>query len=197
MGLGVIDDLIEGPVLWFLNRSTGFVMVSLLTLSVLLGMASTAGRGEGVVARRFLSQALHRNVSLLALVTLTVHVGSAVIDTYEDIRWWQAFSPIGATYRPLWLALGSVALDIIVLVTLTSLTRTRMSHRPWQLIHRASYAAWALGVAHGLGIGTDMTGADSWGVRFSVGCVVLVACAGAVRLSSSRHRRQFAARGAR
>jgi methionine sulfoxide reductase heme-binding subunit len=196
MGFEVIGDVMEGPVLWFLNRSTGFVILALLTLSTLLGMFSTAGRGDGTVVRRFASQALHRNISLLALVMLTVHVSTAVIDTYVDIRWWQVFSPIGATYKPLWMALGAIALDLIAVVTVTSLIRARMSHRPWRVIHLTSYAAWALGVIHGLGIGTDMAGTGSLGVQFSAACVALVVCAGVFRLGSLKRNRDFVTRGA-
>ena len=44
------------------------------------------------------------------------HVVTAVVDTYVDIRWWQAFVPwVGASYMPLWLGLGTVALDVIAM----------------------------------------------------------------------------------
>lgn len=184
-----MDSILEGPTLWYLNRSTGIVIMGLLTLSMILGMLSTFGREGGNVARRFASQALHRNISLVAVVLLVIHVVTAVVDTFVDIRWWQAFSPFGATYEPLWMALGALSLDLIILVVVTSLIRARMSHRPWRLIHLTSYAAWFLGVAHGWGIGTDMTGLDAWAVRFTAACVIAVCLAGAVRLvGQSRHR---------
>ena len=37
---------------------------------------------------------------------LALHVTTAVVDTYVDIRWWQAVLPwVGSTYLPLWLGL--------------------------------------------------------------------------------------------
>ena len=111
-----MDSILEGPTLWYLNRSTGIVIMGLLTLSMLLGMLSTFGREGGNVARRFASQALHRNISLVAVVLLVIHVVTADVDTFVDIRWWQAFSPFGATYEPLWMALGALSLDLIILV---------------------------------------------------------------------------------
>ncbi len=185
----MLDSFLEGPTLWFLNRSTGFVILGLLTLSTLLGILSTVGREGGNVPRRFASQALHRNISLLSVLMLTIHVVTAVVDTYVDIRWWQAFSPFGATYEPLWMALGALSLDLIVLVVLTSVIRARLKHRPWWMIHLSAYAAWALGVVHGLGIGTDMTGLDSWGVTFSLACAAVVMLAGTIRLAGARLRR--------
>ncbi len=47
---------------------------------------------------------------------LVAHVVSAVVDSYVDIRWWQAFVPFGSTYEPLWLALGAISLDLLALV---------------------------------------------------------------------------------
>ena len=158
------------------------VILCLLTLSMLLGILSTAGREGGNVPRRFASQALHRNISLLAVLLLTIHVLTAVVDSYVDIRWWQAFSPWGATYEPLWMAFGALSLDLIALVVLTSLLRARLTHRPWRIIHLMSYAAWFFGVVHGLGIGTDMTGLDAWSVRLTIACVISVALAAGFRL---------------
>lgn len=192
----MLDSFLEGPTLWFLNRSTGLVILGLLTLATLLGILSTMGREGGNVPRRFASQALHRNISLLSVLMLTIHVVTAVIDTYVDIRWWQAFSPFGATYEPLWMALGALSLDLIVLVVLTSLVRARMRHRPWRLIHFSAYAAWVLGVIHGLGIGTDMPGITSWGVTFTLACVVCVAGAGLIRVVGAQSRRSLVERSA-
>lgn len=186
MGRHLIDDslvlnVVDASPLWFINRGSGLVLLGLLTLSTLLGVLS-AGSRSGSGPRQFVSQALHRNVSLVSVVFLAVHVATAVIDDYVDIRWWQAFSPFGATYQPLWLGVGALALDLILVVVISSLVRARMRHRPWQWLHLTSYAAWALGLTHGIGIGTDMAGIGSLGVQFSLGCAVLVGAAVAIRV---------------
>ena len=102
----------DGPILWYLNRGTGVVVLVLLThhdRARHRRPRRPAGRG----LPRFVTQALHRNLALLSVVLLAAHVVSAVVDEYVDIRWWQAFVPFGATYEPLWLGLGAVALDLI------------------------------------------------------------------------------------
>ena len=55
------------------------------------------------------THALHRNLALLSVVLLAAHVAAAVVDTYVDIPWWQAFWPVGgdvpsglAGPRPVW-----------------------------------------------------------------------------------------------
>lgn len=181
----------DGPLLWFANRGTGVVVLLLLTVTSGLGVLSTHG-GVGRRWPRFLTQSLHRNVSLLAAATLAVHVTTAVVDEYVDIRWWQAFIPVGATYMPLWLGLGTVALDLTLAVLLTSLLRHRMAHRPWRAVHTLAYASWAFAVAHGLGIGTDAS--TPWGRWVSLACAAAVICAAAGRVValdvSRRHRRR-------
>ena len=87
------------PLLWFLNRGTGIVLLLLMTLSVVLGVLSVRSRA-GRVTPGFVRNVLHRNVSLLAVAMLVVHVVSAVVDSYVDIRWWDALIPgEGSTSR--------------------------------------------------------------------------------------------------
>lgn len=168
----------DGPFLWFLNRGTGLVLLVLLTMSAVAGILATRGRAGGRVPR-FVTQTVHRDLALVTSVLLVVHVASAVADTYVDIRWWQAFVPAGASYRPLWLGLGALTLDVFVLVVLTSLLRHRLPHRAWRALHLTTYAVWCLAVAHGLGIGTD-GGLATW---VYVGSAIAVALALAVRVT--------------
>ena len=166
--------MLEGPMLWFVNRGTGIVLLVLMTLTVCLGILTSHGRaGRAVPA--FVSQHLHRNVGLLSGGLLAVHAVSAVVDTYVDITWWQALVPWGGTYRPVWLGLGALALDLTLAVTLTSLLRHRLSPRAWRAVHLASYLAWAVAILHGIGIGTDSRA--PWSLWVNVGCLVVVVAA--------------------
>ena len=172
----------EEPILWYLNRGTGFVILVLFTLTTVLGVLSTGTRA-GQRVPSFVTQALHRNVALLSVLMLGAHVVTAVVDSYVDIRWWQALVPwLGSTYLPLWLGLGTLALDLILVVTLTSLLRDRMSHRLWRAVHLASYAGWALSVAHSVGIGTDVRAGTTWAYLTVGACVLVVLAAVGLRL---------------
>jgi sulfoxide reductase heme-binding subunit YedZ len=175
-----MNAFLHGPMLWYLNRSTGLVLLALLTLTAVLGLVATGQNGR--ILPRFVGQALHRNLALWSLVLLLLHVTSAVVDTYVDIRWWQAFVPwVGAAYMPLWLGLGTVALDLMVLVVVTSLLRARMRHRSWRLVHLLAYAAFGVAAAHGLGIGTDLRPAG-WERSSVYAALALVAGAALVRV---------------
>ena len=172
-------DFMHGPMLWFANRGSGFVLLLLLTVATMLGVLSTA-RVSWRFWPRMLSQGLHRNVSLLAVTFLAAHVTTAVVDTFVDIRWWNAFVPFTGAYQPLWLGFGSFALDLIIAVTATSLLRHRMSHRPWRAVHVLAYVAWGMGLLHGMQIGTDA--ATVWGAALNYGCLAAVAVAVIARL---------------
>jgi len=170
---------LNGPELWFANRGTGFVLLLLLTFSTMLGVLATA-RVSPRLWPRMLSQGLHRNVSLLAVAFLAAHVTTAVADTFVDIRWYDAFVPFAGKYMPLWLGFGSLALDLLIAVTVTSLLRHRMSHRPWRAVHVLAYAAWGLGLLHGLKMGTDA--GTAWGAAINYGCIAVVFMAVLTRL---------------
>jgi sulfoxide reductase heme-binding subunit YedZ len=161
----------NGPELWFANRGTGFVLLLLLTFSVMLGVLATA-RVSPRLWPRMLSQGLHRNVSLLAVTFLAAHVTTAVLDTFVNIAWYDVFVPFAGKYMPLWLGFGSLAVDLIIAVTATSILRHRMSHRPWRAIHVMAYGAWGLGLIHGLAMGTDAP--SQWGAILNYGCIAVV-----------------------
>lgn len=176
----------EGPLFWYLNRATGVVLLVLLTASMVLGVLSMGGRpGKGLP--RFVTQAMHRNIALLSVLMLLAHVATAVVDEYVDIRWWQALVPVGATYEPLWLGLGTLSLDLVVAVTITSLLRTRLAHRSWRVIHLLSWLAWVSAATHSVGIGTDLAAPTGLAVVPAVLCLAAVLMALAVRLA---HRRR-------
>jgi len=173
---------LHGPGLWYATRATGLVTLLLLTASVLLGVL-TAGRFASPKWPRFLTQGLHRNVSLLVLVFLAVHVITTVIDTYTSISPAAAFIPFASSYKAGWLSLGAVALDLLLALTLTSVARNRLGYRSWRSVHWLAYACWPVALAHGLGIGTDRR--TTWVFALTVGCVASVVVAAAWRLVSA------------
>jgi methionine sulfoxide reductase heme-binding subunit len=176
---GIMHSLgLEGPVLWYLNRSTGVVAIVLLTLSTVLGVLAIGGRPAGRVPR-FVTQAFHRNVALLSVLLLIVHLVTAVLDEFVEIRWWEAFIPFVGSYEPLWVGFGALAVDLMLVVVVTSLFRTRMQHGLWRGLHVTTYALWALAIGHGIGVGTDMT-ESMWAL--TVACAVAVPLAATLRL---------------
>jgi methionine sulfoxide reductase heme-binding subunit len=169
------------PLLWFLNRGTGMALLVVLTVSVCLGVLATRGRA-GALVPAFVTRSLHRNLSLFGMALLAAHVVTAVLDEFVDIRWWHAFVPYGAGYEPLWVAAGAVATDLFLAVVVTTAVRGRLGLGGWHRVHQLAYLAWALGVGHGLAIGTDR--GATWALTAYVAAVALVATAVLARVAS-------------
>jgi len=147
---------LDGPLMWYLNRSTGVVTIVLLTITTVLGVLAIGGRPAGRLPR-FVTQAFHRNGALLAMLLLVAHLVTAVLDEFVEIKWYEAFVPFVGSFEPLWVGFGAIAVDLMIIVILTSLFRTRMNHGLWRGIHITAYGMWALAIGHGIGVGTDMT----------------------------------------
>ncbi|MET9886519.1 ferric reductase-like transmembrane domain-containing protein [Streptomyces sp. NPDC006430] len=145
---------LTGSPLWYASRASGTLALVLLTATVVLGITS-GGRAAPRRIGRFELGVLHRNLSLLTLVFLAVHVVTAVLDPFVHLGWAVSVVPFGAAYRPLWLGLGTAALDLLLAVLITSALRLRMGVRRWKAVHWLAYAAWPLALFHGAGTGTD------------------------------------------
>jgi len=166
--------------LWYASRATGVVTLLLLTAVVVLGiLVNRQGRLPGLPG--FAVTGLHRNVSLLAVAFLAIHVLTAVADPFVTIRLAAAVLPFASAYKPFWLGLGAVSLDLVAALILTSLARARMSRRAWRGIHWLGYAAWPLAVVHSLGSSSDAR--SGLVLALLAGCVAAVVAAVAWRLS--------------
>lgn len=177
--------------LWYATRATGVVALVLLSAAMVLGVV-TAGR---VRSRTWPASALadlHKRVSVLSVVFLALHVLTSVLDTYVHIPWSSIVVPFTAGYRPLWTGLGTVAVDVVLAVAISSALRQRISARAWRAIHWSAYASWPVAMAHSLGEGTDAT--TSWMVLVAGSCALAVAGAISWRVRDARRNRLRAGR---
>ncbi len=140
--------------LWYSTRAGGEVALLFLTTVVAVG-AMTAIRVGGRRVPRFVLAGLHRNLTLVGLGFLLVHVATAVLDSYVRIGLVDAVVPFASDYRPVWLGLGALALDTLLVLTVTSLLRARIGLRWWKALHWTAYACWGIALVHALGTGTD------------------------------------------
>lgn len=170
-----------GSASWYLTRSTGTVALVLLTLAVAVGVVDVR-RWSTPQWPRFVVDSLHRNISLLAMAFLGLHILTSVIDSFAPISLIDAFVPFAGSYRPFWLGLGAISLDLLLAVTLTSLLRQRMGYASWRAVHWLTYASWPIALLHGLGTGSDVKSA--WQMAISVACLLVVLAAVLVRAIS-------------
>ncbi|HMD52907.1 MAG TPA: ferric reductase-like transmembrane domain-containing protein [Solirubrobacteraceae bacterium] len=171
-----------GPsIYWYLTRSTGAVALILLTLAIALGVADVE-RWSTPRWPRFIVDGVHRNVSLLAMVFLCLHILTSVLDSFAPISLVDAVIPFVGSYRPFWLGLGAVSFDLLLAVTITSLLRQRMGFATWRAVHWLTYASWPIALLHGLGTGSDVK--STWMLGLSIACLLVVLAAVLTRVVS-------------
>jgi methionine sulfoxide reductase heme-binding subunit len=176
----------HGPsALWYATRGAGAMTLVLLTASVVLGIGEVR-HWQPVGAPRFALAALHRTISLFALVLLVVHVVTTLIDPFPRISLLNAGVPFVTDYRPLWMGLGTLASDLLVALVLTSLVRRRLGYRAWRGLHWLAYGCWPVAVLHGLGSGSDTK--STWMLTLTLACVGAVVVALGSRLAAPETR---------
>jgi sulfoxide reductase heme-binding subunit YedZ len=172
-------------VLWYATRGAGVVSLVLLTGVVMLGILA-ARRWRAGAWPRFLTTGFHRNLALLSVVFLALHVVTAVTDPYTSLGWKAALLPFSSPYRTFWLGLGVVAVDLLLALVVTSLARRLIGRRGWRAIHWLAYACWPVALAHGLGTGSDTRYGWMLGVVAACGAAVLAAAVW--RMSGAQQR---------
>ncbi len=172
--------------LWYTTRATGIVTLILLTLTMVLGLATT-NRARARNWPGFAQQEIHRRISILAVVFLAIHVVTSILDTYVHIGWIAIFVPFTSPYSRFWVGLGTLALDLMVAVFVSSLLRAHIRPGTWRGIHWLAYATWPIALAHTFGMGTDSR--EHWVIALGVLCVFSVGLALVWRLRASAKRR--------
>ena len=176
---------------WYASRATGIVALLLLTAVLALGiLVNRQGRLPGLP--RFAVTDIHRNLSLLSVVFIAVHILTAVLDTYVHIPLLSAVVPFSSGYERLWLGLGAISLDLMIAMIVTSLLRGRMNRLVWRAIHLLAYASWPIAFAHSLGSSTDLQ--RGWLLGLAVACALVVAAAVIWRLAHAAREVPRAAR---
>ena len=167
---------------WYLTRSTGIVAFVLMTVALAFGIAATQRALATPAWPRFATQNLHRNVSLLGLGFLVVHIVTTILDGFVTISWWNVVIPFLSDYRRLWVALGTISFDLILAVIISSLVRLRMNAKLWRQLHLTVYVMWPLTFLHFLYTGTD-TAHGRFGVWVAIISAGFVGLAIAVRFT--------------
>jgi predicted ferric reductase len=177
-----MNGITSSTALWYASRATGVVSLLLLSAVMILGiLVNRQGRLPGLP--RFGAASLHRSVALLSVLFVAVHVSTAIADPFVTISIAAAVVPFASAYKPLWLGLGAVSVDLITVLIITSLARARIGRRTWRGVHWLAYACWPVAFIHSLGSSNDL---QSGGLRgLAIGCAVAVGGAAAWRVSGA------------
>jgi len=144
---------------WYLSRATAFVSLSLLWLSMALGLGITnkmARLWPGAPA----AFALHEYVSLLGLAFAVFHAVVILGDDYINFTLLQLLIPFSTVdYRPFWVGMGQLAFYTWVILVISFYIRPVIGQKSWRFLHYASFGLYLMGIFHGLFSGTDTSAA--------------------------------------
>jgi len=146
------------PTVWYTARSAGIVAYLLLSSSVVLGLSMSAR--AAFRWPRFAVEDVHRFLTIVTAVFIGVHGASLLLDRVAPISLGQELVPFAGSYRPLAVALGIVAAELMAAVGVSNALRKRIPHRFWRRAHYLTIVVWGAATAHGLLAGTDR--ADPW-----------------------------------
>jgi predicted ferric reductase len=147
----------DPKVFWYLSRATAFVSLTILWLSMVLGLGMTnklARLWPGAPA----AFAIHEYASLLGLAFAFFHALILLGDRYIDFSVAQILMPFSTlNYRPTWTGIGQLAFYLWLIVALSFYVRRNIGQKTWRAIHYLSFILYLMGLVHGLFAGTDST----------------------------------------
>jgi sulfoxide reductase heme-binding subunit YedZ len=157
---------------WYVARAGGILAYALLTSSIVLGLL-LSGRARLSGWPRFALEDVHGFVGLLAGTVVLIHVGALLLDSYLPFSLTNLVVPGTAPYRPVSVAFGVVAAELLAALALTNHYRKELSHRFWRRAHYLNFPVWLLALVHGIAAGTDR-GAP-WALALYIGTASVVA----------------------
>jgi methionine sulfoxide reductase heme-binding subunit len=180
--------------LWITSRAAGTAALLLASVGVSIGllMGGRFVRGRGVDLR-----AAHETISIATLVAIVVHAVALLGDQFLHPSVADITVPFVSGYKTVWTTIGIVAGWSTMLLGLSFYARRWIGQRRWRTMHRFTVLAWALGVIHSLGEGTDA--GELWFLAMTAIAVVPALVLFAARLTglgSRRPERSSSARGA-
>lgn len=175
----------NAEILWYASRATGAVCLVLFTAAMVLGILTAARRSSGYLSRAAVLR-LHRTLSITSMAFLAIHILTAIADNYVSLDFWDVLIPFRASWDPVWVGLGTVAVDLLLAIGITSALRRHLSAFAWRAVHLSSFAMWPIALIHGFGIsGGD--GRGLWMLVVDICCIATVLTALTVRLLPDRH----------
>jgi sulfoxide reductase heme-binding subunit YedZ len=164
---------------WVLGRVAGLGSFAALSISLVTGVALRSGLFGGLAKNRSL-RSTHEFTAVLWIPLGLLHVASLLLDQTARVSPLDLVVPFLANYGAsgkLALGLGTIGLDLFVVVAITGWLKSRMGARSWIWIHRLSYPAFAVMFLHAVLGGTDFSSpvvsALTWSTAFALGVLTL------------------------
>lgn len=176
---------------WYVARATGFVAWGLVTASVITGLLLSTRIANGRPTPAWTLD-LHRFLGGAAVVATVLHLIGLVGDNYVDFGAAELLIPFASSWEPGAVALGVIALYLLLAVQSSSMLMRRLPRKLWRILHLTSFIVFWTSTFHLQLAGTDAANLIAgWMVNLAVATVVFLTL---VRVLSGRGTPRRAAR---
>jgi len=162
VALGITDQVIPATDArtlsvrpWVAARALGITAYLLLSLEVAAGVWLSHPRNSGDPRTSRVVFPWHELLSVFTVAFLALHIVLLALDPYAGIDWVGAFVPGFSQYRPVPVAIGSVALYALIITAVTAKWTRLLPAGWWLKIHRLTALVWLMAWVHGVTAGTD------------------------------------------
>jgi sulfoxide reductase heme-binding subunit YedZ len=147
-----VATAVDTHLFWITSRAAGTAALLLSSVSVGAGLLM----GGKLLRRRVGDlRVAHEALSLATMAALVVHATALLGDGYLHPSVLDVSLPFVSGYKTVWMSIGIVAGWSLILLGLSFYARARIGQARWRALHRFTALAWALGLVHSLGEGTD------------------------------------------
>jgi predicted ferric reductase len=164
---------------WVLARVAGLSAFAALSTSLVTGVALRSGLFGGLAKNRPL-RSTHEWTAVLWIPLGLLHLAALLLDQTARVAPLDLVVPFLANYDAagkLALGLGTIGLDLFVVVAISGWLRGRIGARTWIWTHRLGYLAFATLFLHALLGGSDFSSpvvsALTWSTAFAIGVMTL------------------------
>lgn len=159
--------------LWLVARVAGLASFGALSISLVTGLALRTAVLDWLGSNRSL-RSLHEYTAILWIPLGMLHVVTLLLDQTARIGLPDLMIPFRAPYGSLAIGLGTLTLEIFVLVAVTGWLKRRMRAGLWQWLHRLSYAGFGLLFLHAVLAGSDFSDPVVSALTWSVAAMLVV-----------------------
>jgi sulfoxide reductase heme-binding subunit YedZ len=158
---------------WVLARVAGLASYAALAVALVTGIALRTAVLDWLGSNRAL-RSLHQYTTVLWVPLAVVHIGALLLDRTSRIVPTDLVIPFQSTYGTLGIGLGTLAVDVLLVVTVTAYLKRRMPAELWKWVHRLAYLAFALTFLHAVLSGTDFSDPFVSAITWSTATTLLV-----------------------
>ena len=166
--------LVGAQTVWIVARSTGVASLVALSISLLTGVALRPKSLTWLSTNRAISE-LHSYATVLWLPMGVAHVIAILMDPYAKVGLVDLVVPFLMSYGTFAIGLGTISAQLLVVVTIAAISRSKLTRGEWMAFHRLSYLAFGAAFLHGVLSGTDLAYPWLAGVAWLVAAILVLA----------------------